>query len=327
MKFGDKEIQLGIMYRREQPPEQLVSFVRSAEAAGYDEVWIVEDCFWGSGVAAVSTALAVTNKINVGLGIMPAVVRNPVFAAMEIATLAGIYPGRFLPGFGHGVAEWMEQIGAFPESQLAALGETVEAVKRLLKGEHFDFDGRHVHLKDVALEFPPKDVPPISLGVRGPKSLQMAGRVGDGTILAEFSAPEYVQWAREQIAQGQTEPKPHRLTVFAMAYFDADGEGAFNLAKARIGAAIAHGHIDPQLEAIGVLEQANALRRSNTLQSALPDAWVRDLVLAGAEEMVLDGVLRYIDAGADSLVLVPPTDQALAAPYEIAARLIGFLKE
>ena len=95
----------------------------------------------------------------------------------------------------------MQQIGAFPPSQLKALEETVYAVKQLLNGEHLDFAGSQMHIHDAELVFPPAQVPPISLGVRGEKSLELAGRVGDGTILAEFSSPQYVQWAREQIAQ------------------------------------------------------------------------------------------------------------------------------
>ena len=107
---------LGIMFRREHAPEDLPDFARRAEEAGFNELWVVEDCFYSSGIASAATALAFTNAIMIGVGIMPAVVRNPVFTAMEIATLSRLYPGRFLPGLVHGVASWMRQIGAFPRS-------------------------------------------------------------------------------------------------------------------------------------------------------------------------------------------------------------------
>ena len=122
MNDSDK-YNLGIMFRREHAPEELPEFAKKAEGAGFDELWVVEDCFYGSGIASATAALANTHTISVGLGIMPVVVRNPVFAAMEIATLARLYPGRFIPGIGHGMAKWMRQIGAFPKSQLAALEE------------------------------------------------------------------------------------------------------------------------------------------------------------------------------------------------------------
>ena len=78
-----KDYNLGIMFRREHSPENLPGFSRQVEQAGFDELWLVEDCFYGSGIASAATALACTDSIKVGLGIMPAVVRNPVFTAME----------------------------------------------------------------------------------------------------------------------------------------------------------------------------------------------------------------------------------------------------
>jgi len=280
-------------------------------------------------VASAATALAVTDSLTVALGIMPAVVRNPAFAAMEIATLARMYPGRFLPGFGHGVAEWMEQIGALPASQLKALEETAATVRRLLKGERVNFAGDQVRLTDSELVFPPTQVPPISLGVRGQKSLRLAGRVADGTILAEFASPAYVKWARAQIAQGQAEAGTdahHRMTVFVMAYLDEDPTRAYEAAKARVVAAIYREHIDAQLEPMGILEQAVEMRERQALADEIPEAWVRELAIVGGRDASAEAVRRYSDAGVDSLVLVPPPEESLAMPDGIAARLMGFVR-
>ncbi len=150
-----KNYNLATMFRREHASEDLPEFSRRAEQAGFDELWVVEDCFYTSGIALASIALACTERISVGVGIMPAVARNPVFTAMEISTLAGLYPGRFLPGLGHGMAGWMHQIGAFPKSQLRALEETTVTVRKLLAGERFSYDGSQVHLDDVELVHPP----------------------------------------------------------------------------------------------------------------------------------------------------------------------------
>ncbi len=208
---------LGVMFRRDYAPEQVGDFARRAEAAGFDEVWVVEDCFYAGGIAQAATALAHTEHIQVGLGIMPAAARNPVFTALEIASLARIAPKRFLPGLGHGVGAWMKQIGAFPKSQLGALEERTAAIRAILCGETVTVRGDYVQLEAVQLEYPLEDVPPIQLGVRGPKSLRLAGRVADGTILAEGTSPAYVRWAREQINIGRAEANrtdSHRITVY-----------------------------------------------------------------------------------------------------------------
>lgn len=328
MHIGDKSVRLGIMFKREHPPEDLIRLARSAEAAGYDEFWVVEDCFFGSGIAQAAVALAATERITVGLGIMPAVARNPVFAAMEIATLARLYPGRFLPGFGHGVADWMKQIGAFPPSQLRALEETVLTVRQLLQGEHVDFAGSLIHVRDAQLVFPPQQIPPVSVGVHGVKSLRLAGRAADGTILAEFSAAPYVHWARQQIAQGQAEAgrsEPHRVTVFTMAYFDADRAQALATAKALVAKMLAYEDLNPRLEPMGILPQVIDMRRRQALEAEIPDAWVQDLTLTGTPAECRAAIGRYADAGTDSVVLVPPPEQSLAAPDEICGRLLRFL--
>jgi 5,10-methylenetetrahydromethanopterin reductase len=74
------------MFRCATPAEELPEFARRAETDGFDERWVVEDCFYSGGVAAAGTALAATTRIAVGLGILPARTRNAAFTVMEFAT-------------------------------------------------------------------------------------------------------------------------------------------------------------------------------------------------------------------------------------------------
>ena len=235
---------IGIVVRPELDPESLPAHARAVEAAGFAELWLWEDCFLAGGIAASATALAATERVAVGVGIMPAPVRNPAFAAMEIAALARLHPGRFHAGLGHGADSWMRQIGVKPASQLTLLEETVGAVRALLAGETVHVEGRYVRLRDVALDHPPAQVPPVSVGVRGPRSLELSGRVADGTVLDWLSTPAYVRWARERIdagraAAGRTDP--HRLTVFTCvaAGFEAAFEQAVGERRAQGDAAVA----------------------------------------------------------------------------------------
>lgn len=312
-----KNYNLGIMFRREHAPETLPSFARRAEEANFDELWVVEDCFYGSGIASAATALACTDSITVGLGIMPAVVRNPVFAAMEIATLARLYPGRFLPGFGHGVAGWMRQIGSFPKSQLNALEEVTVTIRELLTGEQLTFNGQHVQLDQTKLVHPPDRIPPISLGVIGPKSLALSGRVADGTILSEYSAPAYISWAREQILSGKLEGghgRKHRLTVFAFACATSTTAGAHQQLRPMVASAMASGGIDTKLAAMGILPQVREYRESGGqehLETKMPDAWIDQLAIAGTPEDWRLAVDRLVELGAHAVVLVPLPDASL----------------
>lgn len=308
---------LGFMTRREHPPEHLPRFAQQVEAAGYDELWVVEDCFFAGGIASVATALAVTSTLQVGLGIVPAVARNAAFLAMEVATLARMYPGRFLPGVGHGVAEWMRQIGALPASQLTALEETLVAVRSLLRGELYQAHGQYVSQENVQLEYPPLQVPPLSVGVRGPRSLRLAGRVADGTVLAEGAAPAYVAWAKEQIAHGMVEAgrtEAHRITVFAWCCLDNDSVTARNSLRAEMAPQLASGSLQAQLAPLGINSEIAALLKRGgipLLQEEMPDEWLDQLAIVGNADECLRAITRLAEAGANSIILVPRVDQTM----------------
>src|SRR6266702_751311 len=172
---------VGVVFRPQLPPERLRGFIASAEAAGLDDVWLWEDCFLGGGLTSAAAALAWSSSLRVGLGLMPAPLRNPALAAMEIATLARLFPGRLIPAAGHGVLPWMDQVGARAGS--------------LLNGQTVTVSGQYVRLDHVALDWPPSAVPPLLIGARGPKTLALAGEIADGLVLDAGISPAGVRRA------------------------------------------------------------------------------------------------------------------------------------
>lgn len=173
---------LGLCFVPTLPPETLVHLAQTVEAAGLDELWVWEDCFKESGIASAGVALASTSRVRVGIGLLPTPLRNVALTAMEVATLARIFPGRLLPGVGHGVQEWMGQVGARARSPLTLLEEYVTALRALLAGESVTTHGDYVHLDAVQLDWPPTTVPPLFIGGTGPKSIDLAARLGDGYL-------------------------------------------------------------------------------------------------------------------------------------------------
>jgi 5,10-methylenetetrahydromethanopterin reductase len=186
---------LGVAFVPTVPPERLRSLAQAADAAGLDELWIWEDCFKESGIASAAAALAWTERIRVGIGLLPVPLRNVGLTAMEIATMDRLFPGRFVAGVGHGVQIWMEQVGARVDSPMTLLREYASALRRLLNGERVSVKGRYITLDDVALDWPPLTPPALLLGGTGPKSLQLAGELGDGTLLAAALTDDEVQAA------------------------------------------------------------------------------------------------------------------------------------
>ena len=186
----------GVVFRPQHPPEQLRAAVEAAEAAGIDELWLWEDCFLEGGPTTAAAALAWSARITVGIGLLPVPFRNPALAAMELATLSRMFPGRLTVALGHGVQDWMRQVGAAVDSPMALLREHTSAVRSLLAGETVDVRGRYVSLDRVALDWPPARPPTLLVGARGPKTIALAGELTDGVLLDSVTDPDVVRRAR-----------------------------------------------------------------------------------------------------------------------------------
>ncbi|MGL1138597.1 LLM class flavin-dependent oxidoreductase, partial [Vibrio parahaemolyticus] len=92
-------------------------------------------------------------------------------------TIERMFPERLLPGFGHGVQDWMRQIGAKAASPLTLMQEQLPALRSLLAGDTVTTEGRYVKLRDVSLDWPPVVAPRVYAAAEGPKTLHLAGAV------------------------------------------------------------------------------------------------------------------------------------------------------
>jgi 5,10-methylenetetrahydromethanopterin reductase len=210
-------LRLGFAFTPVMPPERLRPVARAVEEASLDELWVWEDLFAESGIASAALALGATERITVGIGLLPTPLRNVVLTAMELATLERAIPGRLIGGIGHGVLPWMAQVGARVASPVTLLQEYADALRRLLDGDTVSVDGRYVHLEAAALGWPPLRRLPLMIGGGGPVTQRLAVELGDGLLLANTLTIDEVVTA----VALQHEGVPLVLTVIA-----ATGEGA-----------------------------------------------------------------------------------------------------
>jgi len=299
---------LGAVYGRTFPAAGAAEFAQRLEGSGAAEFWVIEDCFFTSAPTLAASALTRTDRLRVGIGIVPAVSRAAAVTAMEFATLAGLGPGRLIGGIGHGVAEWMAQLGVLPGSPLTALEETLVAVRRLMAGERVSVTGRYVELDHVQLDQPPSPVPRVLAGVRGPRSMAMAGRCADGVLLAEPAAATYVRWAREAAGAGPDFPV-HVFTVFGV---DSDQAAARRMWSGFLGA-----RIEEAAVGMTVLPFFDELRErwgtggAAALETA-PQEWWHELMAVGTPEDVSEHLSRLAAAGVAGTAFILSPDLAVA---------------
>lgn len=219
---------LAAIFTPDQPPERLGAAAAAAEAAGLAQLWVWEDCFRESGIATATAVLATTSRLTVGIGLLPVPLRNVALTAMEIATLARLFPGRLTVGVGHGVLDWMGQVGARVESPMTLLREYTAALYALLHGQTVTTNGRYVHLDNVALDWPPVVVPPLLVGGIRPRTVALAGELADGVIIPAGNSPQDIRAALGHFRDGRAAQADRRAgeDVVVFVSVPADGPAA-----------------------------------------------------------------------------------------------------
>lgn len=313
----------GACFHRTQDPAGIAEEASAVERLGFDELWVIEDCFYTSAPALAAAALTATTDITVGIGIVPSVARNAAVTAMEFGTLARMGPGRFHGGIGHGVQSWMGEMGARVGSPLTALRETITAVRSLLAGETLTVNGRYVHLDQVSLEVAPDPVPPVSAGVTGEKSLALAGEVADGTIFVELTGVDYLTWARDRLGAGAG----HALTVLAAMSVDRDGDEArrvmvpFVVERFQLGGQV--------VQALPFYQEVAAkAERSGWTDAvaAMPPRYWSQIGPIGNPDEAASYLTAVAAAGADSLCMFPHPEDPIAHLERFAREVLATIR-
>jgi alkanesulfonate monooxygenase SsuD/methylene tetrahydromethanopterin reductase-like flavin-dependent oxidoreductase (luciferase family) len=291
---------IAVLLPRDLAPELVLDFARRAEELGFDELWVVEDLGFRGGIAQASAVLATTTRIRVGIGLLPVGARNVAFAAMEIATLAQLFPGRIDVTIGHGMPHWMRQAGAWPTSPMTLLREYTVALRALLTGETVTTNGEYVTLDGLKLSVVPAVPPRLFFGVRGPASLALSGELADGTVLAEPVTPEYLAAARDAI-----NAVPHRIVAYNAAAVRDSREEAIEVVRPGL-AWIGEPDWRPHIAPLDIADEFAALRARcadvDEFAQALPDEWVERLAVVGTRDGVRESIARLHAAGADCVV-------------------------
>ena len=196
------KVRIGISLGPAAVPEVFGDAVDRVEQLGVDSLWLSEMVF-GSLVepfAGMAYALSRTSRLKVGTGVAVLPGRQPVLVAKQLASLAGLAPGRVLPVFGLRPARPAE-LGLFevPAGRRAAVfDESLRLIRLLLTQERVSFDGEFFTVDGAHIGPLPAKPLDIWLGGSAPGALERVGRLADGW-LGSFLAPEEARAARETI--------------------------------------------------------------------------------------------------------------------------------
>jgi G6PDH family F420-dependent oxidoreductase len=172
-------------------PKELLRQARMAEEAGFEALWISDHYHpWTEAqghspfVWSVIGGLSQATSLPVTTGVTCPTVRiHPAIIAQAAATSSVMLEGRFILGVGSGENLNEHILGDhWPETdvRLEMLEEAIEVMRLLWQGGTKSHYGKYYTVKNARLYTLPDELPPIYVSGFGPKSTQLAGRIGDG---------------------------------------------------------------------------------------------------------------------------------------------------
>lgn len=280
-------------------PPPLVAGARRAEELGFDAVWAGDHLLSPAPVldslCALSAAAAVTARVELGLGVLQLGLRQPAWAAKQLATIDALAPGRLRLGVGVG--------GEFPEeftasgtdigSRGARLDEMMSVLPALLRGEAVDHDGPLAPVRvKPGLRPPVAALPAVAVGGRSDAALARAARYGDQWLAMWTSPATLARRAARlaELADSCGRPVPG-ITLLIITCVDNDRSKARDAAETLI-----------------------------SRQYGMPFSAVARWTACGPAEAVAQTLSEYADAGVTEFVFMPAGDPL--AQYERLASMV-----
>ena len=170
-----------------------IDYVVRAEELGYTHAWLADSqMLWSDCYAALALAATRTCRINLGTGVAITGTRPAPNNASGIATINALAPGRTF--FGVGAGNTALRVMGLPPQRIAQFDRYLATVGPLLRGEEAVYDHgdtqrpiRHIMPDKGFVNFDERI--PMYVSGFGPKSLGLAGKHGDGAVLAMPANP------------------------------------------------------------------------------------------------------------------------------------------
>lgn len=163
------------------PIDTIVEDAKAAEAEGFASYWLPQIF----GVDAL-TALAVVGRevprIELGTAVVPTYPRHPMMLAQQALTVQSIIGGRLALGIGLSHKLVIEGMFGYSfDKPVRHMREYLEVLLPLLRDGNVSFEGETVTGRG-AIDVKGGTPPAVLIAALGPKMLELAGTVADGTV-------------------------------------------------------------------------------------------------------------------------------------------------
>jgi probable F420-dependent oxidoreductase len=179
------KVRIGISLGAGEPAD-FAAAVDLLEASGVDSLWLPETVYTPAvePFTGIAFAMARTTRLKAGSGISVLPGRHPVLVAKQLASLAGLAPGRVLPVFGLQPAAPAERdLFPVPAGQRAAVfDEALTLLRLLLTSPSVTFSGSFFSVDGASVGPLPGKPLDIWLGGTAPAGLRRVGRLADGWL-------------------------------------------------------------------------------------------------------------------------------------------------
>jgi 5,10-methylenetetrahydromethanopterin reductase len=174
---GDLELSCGL-----PPGPDFADLAVLAEELGYARVWIFDSApLWEDPFAHLALAATRTSRIGLATAVLIPTQRSVMAMASGLVTIARLSQGRLRACFGTGYTARMAM--GQPAMPLGRMFEYVETLGHLLAGETVVVEGkaaRMLHGPGLTADRPVQI--PVWLSVLGPRGMERAPEVAEGTI-------------------------------------------------------------------------------------------------------------------------------------------------
>jgi 5,10-methylenetetrahydromethanopterin reductase len=300
------------------PVSECVEFAVKAEEYGIERFWVADEnpTYPFRDVMVILSAVAAkTHKISIGPNICNPYSRHPALLAVAIQSVNELSGGRAIMGLGPGGTVSLDPLG-IPrwKKPLQAMRDSTSVLRELFSGKEVNFNSEVFTLSRVRLFESAASRIPIYFGVRGPKMLELAGKVADGVLMQ--TPPAYLATQMEFLRTGLAEAGR------SLADFDVGSVGQFavdhdeTLVREMVKSSLTYQVPDSpraMLDKIGISKDEAQKLRETRLKEGVQEAtklvterMIDQMSTVGTPQKVTERILYKIRNGVTHFIFSPP---------------------